>query len=250
MKDLSTTAELAHEHGPEAIRERVSEDRQSYLGDSLLGSVDGLVTTFSVVTGAVGGGLGSQVVVVLGIAKLLADGFSMGVSNYLQAKSERERVEQARRAERRHIEREPEGERREIREIFAQKGFEDPALQQIAQVITEREQAWVDTMLVEELGLCPEGRRPGRAGLATFLTFLLMGAIPLAPFLVPGLALQGAFIASAVVTGVAFLGVGIGKGIILERSVARSAIETFVIGGGAAALAYWVGRWLRQTYGV
>lgn len=74
MADSPDNAKLKEDHQPEAIRERVGEDRQGYLGDGILGSIDGLVTTFSVVTGAVGGGLGTQVVVVLGIAKLLADG--------------------------------------------------------------------------------------------------------------------------------------------------------------------------------
>jgi VIT1/CCC1 family predicted Fe2+/Mn2+ transporter len=241
---------LTEEHQEETIQERVDQGRKGYLADGILGSIDGLVTTFSVVTGAIGGGLGSQVVIVLGLAKLLADGFSMGVSNYLQTKSERERVEQARRAERRHIEDIPGGERQEVREIFRQKGFEGQALDDVVEIITQRRQAWVDTMLVEELGLCPEGRRPTRAGLATFFAFLLMGVIPLAPFLVPGLALSSAFLGSAIVTGVAFLGVGIGKGLRLDQPLWRSALETLVIGGGAAAVAYFVGRWLRQTYGV
>ncbi len=248
--DTSDVTALAQEHRPEKVRERIDQDQQGYLGDAVLGSIDGVVTTFAVVAGAVGGGFGGQVVVVLGIAKLLADGFSMGVSNYLQTKSERERVEQARRAERRHIEQFPEGERQEVREIFAQKGFDGQMVEEIVEIITQDRQVWVDTMLTEELGLCPQGHHPSRAGLATFFAFLLLGAIPLIPFLVPSLALETAFVISAVVTGVAFLGVGIGKGMLLDRPLLRSGIETFVIGGGAAVLAYLVGRWLRQTYGV
>lgn len=241
---------LAEEHRDDAIRKRVGEGRQGYIGDSILGAVDGVVTTFAVVAGAVGGGFGGQVVVVLGIAKLLADGFSMGVSNYLQRKSERHQVEQARRAERRHIEQIPEGERREIRHIFAQKGFEGDVLDEIVETISRNREVWVDTMLVEELGLSRDGRRPSRAGLATFLAFLLVGVIPLAPFLVPGLAVNVAFVVSAVATGIAFLGLGIGKGAALGQSPVRSGLETTLIGGGAAILAYLIGHWLRLTYGV
>jgi len=244
------TPDLEHKHHPEAIRDRIDQGQPGYLGDGILGGVDGLVTTFAVVAGAVGGGFGSQVVIVLGIAKLLADGFSMGVSNYLQAKSERERVGQARNIEQRHIEHVPEGERREIRHIFAQKGFKGETLDEIVETITQDQQAWIDTMLVEELGLCPEGRHPPRAGLATFVAFLVIGAIPLIPFLLPGLGLESAFTISAVATGIAFAGVGIGKGIALDRPVWRSGLETLVVGGGASAVAYFVGRWLRQTYGI
>ena len=135
VDDSASTAELTKEHRPERIRERINQDRSGYVGDGILGGVDGIVTTFAVVAGAVGGGFGGEVVVVLGIAKLLADGFSMGVSNYLQTKSERERVEQARQNERRHVERVPEGERREIREIFAQKGFEGVSVREIGKLI-------------------------------------------------------------------------------------------------------------------
>ena len=246
----SGNGELAHEHHLEAVKERIDRGSQGYLSDGVLGGVDGLVTTFGVVAGAVGGGFGGQVVVILGIAKLLADGFSMGVSNYLQTKSERERVEQARRIERRHIAQIPEGERREIRQAFIQKGFEGQTLEQIVETITQDRQLWIDTMLVEELGLCPAGHRPSRAGLTTFVAFILVGAVPLIPFLIPGLALNLAFAISAIVTGVAFLGVGIGKGITLDRAFLRSGLQTLLMGGGAAAIAYLVGRWLRPAYGV
>jgi hypothetical protein len=85
---------LEPEHRPEAVRRRLAERRgQSYLGDAVLGGIDGCVTTFAVVAGAVGGGFPGLVVIVLGFANLLADGFSMAVSNYQGTKSQRERVE-------------------------------------------------------------------------------------------------------------------------------------------------------------
>jgi len=241
--------ELEQDHRPEEIRERVDEGSQSYLGDAVLGSVDGIVTTFAVVAGSVGGGFGSDVIVVLGIAKVLADGFSMGVSNYLQSRSERERAKQAREVERRHVERIPEGERQEIREIFAQKGIEGEQLQQITDAITEHRMVWIDTMLAEEHGLCADGRQPLPAGLATFVAFLLVGALPLAPFLIPGLGLQVAFWASAGLAAVAFVGVGLGKGVLLDLPLLRASLESLLIGGGAAAVAYFVGHWIRATYG-
>lgn len=248
--DAPNTVELEEAHRPEAVRERIDRSEPDYVGAGILGSIDGVVTTFAVVAGAVGGGFGGQVVVVLGVAKLLADGFSMGVSSYLQTKSDREQVEQARQDEHRHIKHIPDGERQEIREIFARKGFEGHTLDEIVETITQDREVWVNTMLREELGLCPQGRHPGRAGLATFLAFLLAGVVPLAPFLIPGLPLELAFIVSAIVAGMAFLGVGLIKGALLDRPLLRSGIETLVIGGGAAAVAYFVGNWLRQAYGV
>ncbi|MDQ4106814.1 MAG: VIT1/CCC1 transporter family protein, partial [Actinomycetota bacterium] len=187
--------------------------------------------------------------IVLGFANLLADGFSMAVSNYQGTKSQREQVEQARRAEERHIEEIPGGEREEIRQIFANKGFSGGTLEKIVEVITSDRTLWVDTMLTEELGLEIEGPDPLRAALATFAAFIAVGLVPLVPFVVPDLSLDTRFMASATATGIAFFGVGMVKGLVLDRAALWSGIETLLTGGGAALLAYAVGTWLRSIFG-
>jgi len=242
---------LEAEHRPAVIRSRLEKMQQhSYLGDAVLGGIDGCVTTFAVVAGAVGGGFPAVVAIVLGFANLLADGFSMAVSNYQGTKSQREFVEEARRTEERHIEKIPEGEREEIRQIFARKGFESDTLERVVDVITQDRQLWVDTMLTEELGLQIDGPSPSRAAVATFVAFVVVGIIPLIPFLLPNLTPTQTFTTSAVVTALAFLGIGTGKGFILGRSLIRSGLETLFVGGTAALLAYVVGAWLRSTFGV
>lgn len=241
---------LAAEHRPEAVRRRLSKrNGQSYLGDAVLGGIDGCVTTFAVVAGAVGGGFSGLVVIVLGFANLLADGFSMAVSNYQGTKSQREQVEEARLTEERHIREVPSGEREEIRQIFARKGFTGDTLERVVDTITNDRRLWVDTMLSEELGLEVEGPNPMRAALATFLAFIVVGIVPLVPFLIPGLTLDTRFFASAVATGAAFFGVGATKGLVLGRSALRAGLETLLTGGGAAVLAYVVGAWLRAAFG-
>ena len=131
-----------------SVRERLAARRQhNYLGDAVLGAIDGCVTTFAVVASAVGAGFSGVVVIVLGLANLLADGFSMAVGNYLGVKSEPERVERARRAEQHHIDGVPEGEREEIRQIFERKGFGGDVLEKIVEGITRDRRLWVDTML-------------------------------------------------------------------------------------------------------
>jgi VIT1/CCC1 family predicted Fe2+/Mn2+ transporter len=234
---------LRAEHLPEAVRGRLAgQKRHGYMGDAVLGGIDGCVTTFAVVAGAVGAGFSAVVVIILGFANLLADGFSMAVSNYLNTKSQAEAVEKARRMENRHIDQIPEGEREEIRQIFARKGFAGEVLEKIVQVITGDRKLWVETMLVEELGLQIEGPRPIRAGLATFLAFGMVGLVPLLPFLFPGAVMAAdRFVASAVMTGVAFAAVGLVKGYVVERPILRSGAETLFIGGGAAVLAYGIG---------
>ena len=241
---------LEAEHRPQEVRRRLSERRrQSYLGDAVLGGIDGCVTTFAVVAGAVGGGFSGLVVIILGFANLFADGFSMAVSNYQGTKSQREQVEEARRSEERQIEEIPTGEREEIRQIFASKGFEGETLENIVEVITNDRRLWVDTMLTEELGLEVEGPNPLLAALATFVAFLVVGFIPLAPFIIPNLSQETSFLSSSLVTAFAFFGVGAAKGLVVGRSAFRAGLETLLTGGGAALLAYVVGAWLRQAFG-
>jgi len=243
--------DLEASHHPEAIRDRLSMDpRPNHLGDMVLGAIDGCVTTFAVVTGAVGGGFSSDVIIVLGFANLLADGFSMAVSNYQSTKAQRDLLEEAARTEEQHIVHVPEGEREEVRQIFARKGFEGEMLERIVEVITSDRKLWIDTMMAEELGLPLETPNPMRAALTTLVAFVVVGLIPLLPFLIPGLTPRQTFIASGIATGVAFFGIGSAKGRVLNRAPLRAGLETLLTGGAAASLAYLVGWWLRRVYGM
>ena len=242
--------DLEAQHQVEVIRARLAaQHAHSYLGDAVLGAVDGCVTTFAVVAGAVGASFDPVVIVVLGLANLIADGFSMAVSNYLGAKSERQQLEKARREEELHLREVPDGEREEIRQIFSAKGFHGETLEKIVGVITLDPKLWVETMLQEEHGLQVHRRSPIYAGLTTFGAFLLVGIIPLVPFLLPHLQERDRFMASSVITGLTFAGIGVAKGAALAYSKIKSGLETLLTGGGAAALAYAVGYWLRQIYG-
>jgi VIT1/CCC1 family predicted Fe2+/Mn2+ transporter len=190
------------------------------------------------------------VIVILGFAKLIADGFSMAASNFLRARSQHERIEEARQAERHHIRHIPEGERREIRQIFAKKGFEGEILDRIVETMSQDEDQWIEIMLSEELGLPTEAPSPWIAASSTFGAFLLVGMLPLIPFLWPGLDLEPAFVISALLTAFAFLSVGLLKGLFLKRPILNSGFQTLLIGSGAAVLAYWISYWLRLRYGV
>lgn len=245
-------AALAAMHTPEAIEKRIAAAGQhSYLGDFVLGAVDGTVTTFAIVAGAAGAGLASGVAVVLGLANVAADGFSMAVSNYLKSRSDRHIVQRFRRMEEMHIDRVPDAEREEIRQIFAGKGFDGAVLEEIVRVITRDRQQWVDTMLTEEWGLQLDSPSPVRAALATFVAFVLAGLVPLLPlFLAAWLATsQRMFAASAVLTAITFFSIGLIRGRLSDRRALLSGLETLLIGGTAATLAYLVGALLKSFAG-
>jgi vacuolar iron transporter family protein len=249
MNDSSRLDALRRAHTREAIRLRMRQPTNHvYLSDGVLGGIDGCVTTFAIVAGAVGGALSAKVIVILGLANLIADGFSMAASNYLSVKSEREHVERIRHEEEEHIVQVPEGEREEIRQIFGTKGFRGELLQSIVEVICQNRALWVDTMLTEEHGLQLAGRHPLRAGLATFFAFVLVGVMPMLPFLATTLDVGTSFTVSTVMTAVAFFSIGSTKGWILGRSMLASGLETLLIGSVAAGLAYAVGYLIRQMY--
>ncbi len=243
--------DLAAEHRPGEIRARLRAPyRTEYVSHAVLGAIDGCVTTFAVVSGAVGAGFPGRVALILGLANLVADGFSMAVSNYQSIRAQQEFVEQARQTEERHIEQIPEGEREEIRQIFRAKGFKGDVLEQIVDTISSDSGLWVDTMLTEELGLQKVVHRPIRSALVTFLAFVLVGSVPLLPLLHRGLALQTQFYIGLGLAGLMFFSIGMIKGVVMDRPVLRAGLSTLVTGGAAAGLAFLVGHLLRGSLGV
>ena len=241
-----SSEELRASHTPAAIRERLNQGpAQSYLRDFVYGAIDGAVTTFAVVSGVAGAQLSSTIIIILGLANLIGDGFSMAASNYLAVRADRQLRRRLRREEEAHIAEYPQGEREEIRQIFASKGFSDEDLERVVDVITADRNRWVETMLAEEHGISPVGPVPWKAALWTFAAFVLVGAIPLAPFLL-GFHSYGA---SAVLTGAAFFLVGAAKGRFVAEPWWTSGLETLALGGSAAGLAYVVGLMLRGVAG-
>lgn len=240
---------LAKLHTPRTISKRLGKQPSpSYLHDFIYGAVDGAVTTFAVVAGVAGADLDEKIVIILGGANLIADGFSMAASNFLGSRAERQRRERARRQEEKHIDLVPEGEREEIRQIYAAKNFKGDDLERVVEVITSDRELWVETMMSEELGFSSFEPNEYRAALSTFVAFLTIGLLPLLVYvydLVASVEVADPFRWSALMTGVAFLVVGAMKARFVDQAWWRSALETLAVGGLAATLAYAAG-WALQ----
>ena len=241
--------ELAAAHTPEAVKARLEAGpSHSDLRDFIFGAIDGTITTFAVVSGVSGAGLSAGVLIILGVANLIADGFSMGVSNFLGTRAEKQQRARTRREEEHQVRVFPEGEKEEIRQIFASKGFSGADLERVVEVITSDDDRWVTTMLREEHGLPAEEASPWRAGLVTYLGFMIAGLLPLLPFiyqaLVPGGLPQPLFWSIAL-AGAVFFTIGALKSLYVEQRWYWAGLEILAIGGVAAGLAYLVGAALK-----
>lgn len=231
---------IEHGHSQSEIESRLgsSGDKPNYLRDAIYGGIDGAVTTFAIVAGVEGAGFDRQIIIALGIANVLADGFSMAASNYSGIKADSEQVARLRTMERRHIRDFPEGERLEIATILKKKGLKGAQLEDAVRVMTSHDGLWVDMMLVEEHGVSPVPTTPIRASLVTFAAFVICGAIPLMPF-----ALNSAdpFNKAIVATGITFVLIGSLKSRWSLTPWWKSALQTLAIGALAAMIAWSAG---------
>jgi len=225
---------------------------REYLAEFVYGGMDGSVTTFAVVAGAVGAELGVGVVLILGFANLFADGLSMSIGNYLSVKSEIDEYKRQEKVEYWEVDNLPHKERDEIREIYEAKGFEGDLLEKVVDVITADRDRWVDVMMKEELNLQYPAASPFKTALATFSAFVVVGFIPLMSYVVSYFYLippARLFVLSSVFTGLAFVFIGFLKSYVTHAPRLRSIIETLMLGAIAAFVSYYVGDFLRSIIG-
>ncbi len=228
-----------HGHSQQEITARINAPPgRGVLRDIVYGGIDGSVTTFAIVAGVAGAGLSPFVIVALGLANVLADGFSMAAGNYSGTKAELDNIRRIRAIEERHIALYPDGEKGEVREILSQKGLSGAVLEDATSAITADRENWINLMIEGEYGLGSVDPHPMKAAMATFLAFLIAGLIPLLPFLA---GMDAAFSTSAWMTLGVFFAIGALKSRWSLAPWWRSGLETLAIGGAAAAIAFLVG---------
>ena len=230
---------LEHPHDSASIRRRLAAGPHvSYLRDLVYGGIDGAITTLAVVAGAMGADLSARVVLIMGMANLVGDGFSMAAANFSGTRAEVDEYARLRAMEERHLDLVPEGEREEVRQIYRRKGFEAGDLERAVAVVTADRARWIDAMMTEEHGQPAVLRTPWKAALGTFAAFLLCGSIPLLPF---AAGLRGSSSLALGATALVFFGIGSAKSRWSVTSWWRSGLETLAIGLAAAGLAFAVG---------
>lgn len=207
------------------------------------GGIDGSVTTFAVVAGSVGAGIDSSIIVVLGLANLLADGFAMSVGAYLSSKATRDNYEKHRKQEEALIAAQPIVEQAKLLAMYQEAGFEEDLSKNIVEQITTNRANWIDVIMKEKYNLVLEDKTPLSQGVSTYISFISVGFIPLVVYILDltTTVYFNLFLFSSLLTCMSFAIIGFLKAKINATKVVNGILETLFLGLVAALVAFFVG---------
>jgi vacuolar iron transporter family protein len=217
---------------------------------AIFGVNDGLVSNLSLIFGVAGAGVDNKVVILAGVAGLLAGAFSMAAGEYISVRVQREVFERLIHLEAHEIGSEPEEERAELAELYVRKGISRELADRLAEEIMNDPALALDTHAREELGLDPDeglGSPEAAAG-ASFVMFSVGAFVPLVPFLFGSGA--AAVAVSAGLSAAALFGVGAAMSYLTGRTPVLSGIRMLLIGAAAATITYLVGKLLNASVGI
>lgn len=210
--------------------------------DVVIGMSDGLTVPFALAAGLTGAITSSNIIITAGFAEIAAGSIAMGLGGYLAAKSDAEHYTNERKREEREVVERIEVEKAEVAEIFHSYGLTEAESAPVVEALSMRPQAWVDFMMRFELGLeKPDPKRALTSALTIAGAYVAGGIIPLLPYLFLSQA-RTALKLSVTLTLVALLVFGYIKGQFTGANPIRSAFQTMLIGGLAAAAAFAIAR--------
>ncbi|MHB9144951.1 MAG: VIT1/CCC1 transporter family protein [Symbiobacteriia bacterium] len=212
--------------------------------DIVIGMSDGLTVPFALAAGLSGAVGSTRIILTAGFAEIAAGSIAMGLGGYLAARTEAQHYARERDREYWEIVHKPEAETREVAEIFHSYGLDEAQAQPLVDAIKSDKDQWVDFMMRYELGLDePEPRRAVNSALTIALSYIVGGLIPLLPYVFISQPARGLAV-SSVVTLVALTGFGYLKGKWMGTGAGTGALQTAVVGGLAAAVAFLAARLL------
>jgi len=226
-----------------------SHDEKHFMGsdlvrDIVIGMSDGLTVPFALAAGLSGAVDSAALILTAGGAEIAAGSIAMGLGGYLAGKTEVEHYETEFKREQREVIEVPEREEEEVAEIFREYGLEEEQVKSITATMRKKPDKWVDFMMRFELGLeKPEPSRARTSAITIAISYIIGGLIPLLPYLFipePASALK----ISVIVTLIALFIFGYIKGRFTGTAPWKSAFQTTMIGGIAAAVAFGLARLL------
>lgn len=254
QKSLSASRKAHEEKTIEAATEEHGSESSQFIGNMVYGGLDGIISVFAVVSGVAGANLTSGILLILGAANLLGDGISMGIGAYLSMKSEKEYYKKERERESWETENYLEGEKNEMIAIYKKRGYSEQDAEKLVEIHARDQERFVDEMMVNELGMMQDDRKPSNSALMTFGSFVLFGLLPLLVYMVDSifhtnLSMSSMFLYSILLSGLSLFGLGAAKYFITKRNPFMSGLEMLVVGGLAAAVSYFIGVLLKPLAG-
>ncbi|OJW49825.1 MAG: hypothetical protein BGO60_06085 [Thiobacillus sp. 65-1059] len=239
-------------HGMPVRRDDIGKRHQNGTAGNVLragvfGVNDGLVSNAALIYGVAGAAPEPAVIVLTGVAGLLAGAFSMAAGEYISVRSQREMFEYQIGLERDELEKYPREEAAELALIYAAKGMDAEQAKQVAESLMQDPERALDTLAREELGLNPdELGSPWVAAASSFSAFTAGAALPLLPFLFGH---GSALTISIALTALGLFAVGASMSLFTGRHAALSGVRMLGIGGAAGLATYFIGAWLGVTLG-
>lgn len=213
----------------------------------VFGINDGLVSNAALIYGVAGASQEASIIVLTGVAGLLAGAFSMAAGEYVSVRSQREMFEYQIGLERDELEEYPEEEAAELALIYAAKGMPLDEARRVADTLMQDPERALDTLAREELGLNPdELGSPWVAAISSFSAFTAGAALPLLPFL---LSHNHALTASITLTALGLFAVGASMSLFTGRHAILSGLRMLAIGGAAGLATWFIGAWLGVSLG-
>lgn len=210
--------------------------------DVVIGMSDGLTVPFALAAGISGAVAANNLVFTAGLAEIAAGSIAMGLGGYLAARSDSEHYESEKRREYSEVKEVPKLETEEVREVFADYGLSDKQIQPITEAFQNNPKNWVDFMMRFELGLeKPDPKRAVQSALTIAVSYIVGGLVPLAPYFFIAKT-SSALMVSAIATLLALFIFGFVKGKFTGSTPLKSGIQTVVIGGLAASVAFGLAR--------
>ena len=249
---------IAHDNRRKDPSEEGHQTEGGLLKPVIFGGLDGILTSFAIVAGAAGGNLSPEVVLILGFSNIFADALSMGVGEFLSSKANNEWILSERRREEWELENYPEGEIKEMIEIYEEKGMSTADAKLVVETMAKYKDFFVDVMMTQELELqVPEEdhvTESMKEGCVMFASFAFFGALPLLgyvviPSLFPDLSADFLFVAACIITGIVLFFMGSIKAMVTSQHWFRAGLETLMLGGACATVAFTIGKFVQHNLG-
>ena len=209
------------------------------------GGLDGCINTLLIILSGISSGTDAHQIFILCVCAIVGDGIGMGLGDYLSALAEIQFIKSEEQREYYEVEHLKEDEIKEIIDIYLKKGFTIEDAHRLAELYSTNSQAFVNIMMLEELGLVVEDEDTARkCGIVTFVSFLILGAIPAIPYII-----SSGIIGSAEQQTIAVICIGVfelfslgfAKAALIGLNRWKSGAETMILGSIIIAIGYAVG---------